>query len=154
MFMSSSGDERQNSVRNISVDFRAPCWCSSRQIVYCGLSLVQTDATLLARGSCRVRLHVAKDLTGCATTLNNTQQHATGCALQRQHVTCNNFGSCWPTILRPLARGFRECFMRYILKNNNQLASFLIAKLTRFGYTLKFIYYISQRVFTTYTHLY
>ena len=33
--------------------------------------------------SCRVRLHVAKSLTGlklCATTLNNTKQHVTGCA--------------------------------------------------------------------------
>ena len=114
MFMTSSGDEQQNSVRDISVGFRAPCRCSSSQIVYCGFSPVQKDATLLPRGSCCVRLHVAKGLTGCATTLNNTQQHATGCALQRQHVTCNNFGSCWSTILRPLARGFRECFMRYI----------------------------------------
>ena len=114
MSMSSSGDEQQNSVRDILVAFRAPCRCSSSQIVYCGFTPVQTDATLLARGSCCVRLHVAKGLTGCATTLNNTQQHATGCALQKQHVTCNNFGSCWPTIFRPLAQGFRECFMRYI----------------------------------------
>ena len=114
MFMSSSGDEQQNSVRDILVAFRAPCRCSSSQIVYCGFTPVQTDATLLARGSCCVRLHVAKGLTGCATTLNNTQQHATGCALQKQHVTCNNFGSCWPTIFRTLAQGFRESFMRYI----------------------------------------
>ena len=112
--MSSSGGEQQNSVRNISVGFRALCRCLSSQIVYCGFSPVQTDATLLARGSCCVRLHVAKGLTGCATTLNNTQQHATGCALQKQHVTCSNFGSCWATIFRPLAQGFRECFMRYI----------------------------------------
>ena len=107
MFMSSSGDEQQNSVRDISVGFRVPCRCSFSQIDYCGFSPVQTDAMLLARGSCCVRLHVAKGLTGCATTLNNTQQHATGCALLKQHVTCNNFGSCWPTIFRPLAQGFR-----------------------------------------------
>jgi len=114
MFMSSSGDEQQNSMRDISVGFRARCRWSSSQIVYCSFSPMQTDSTLLARGSCCVLLHVAKALTGYATTLNNTQQHATGCALQRQHVTCNNFGSCWPTILRPLARGFRKCYMRYI----------------------------------------
>ena len=107
IFMSSSGDEQQNSVRDISVGFRALCRCLSSQIVYCGFSPVQTDATLSARGSCCVRLHVAKGLTGCATTLNNTQQHATGCVLQKQHVTCSNFGSCWPTIFRPLAQGFR-----------------------------------------------
>ena len=72
MFMSSSGDEQQNSVRDISVGFRA--LCSSSQIIYCGFSPVETDATLLVRGSCCVRLHVAKGLTGCATTLDNTQQ--------------------------------------------------------------------------------
>ena len=112
MFMSSSGDEQQNSVRDISVGFRVPCRCSFSQIVYCGFSPVQTDATLLVRGICYVRLHIAKGLTGCVR--NNSQQHATGCAPQRQRLTCNNFGSCWPTILRPLARAFRECFMRYI----------------------------------------
>ena len=74
MFMSSSGDEQQNSVRDISVGFRAPSRCSFSQIVYCGFSPVQTDATLLVRGSCYVRLHLAKGLTGCATTLNNMQQ--------------------------------------------------------------------------------
>ena len=74
MFMSSSGDEQQNSVRDISVGFRVPCRCSFSQIVYCGFSPVQTDATLLVRGICYVRLHVAKGLTGCATTLNNMLQ--------------------------------------------------------------------------------
>ena len=45
------------------------------------LSYVQTDATLLSL--CCVLLHVAKSLTGfkfCATTPNNSQQHATGFA--------------------------------------------------------------------------
>ena len=42
------------------------------------------------------------------TLRNNTQQHPTAC--QRvckgtQHVKSNNVGSCWPTVLRPLARG-------------------------------------------------
>ena len=43
-----------------------------------------------------------KNLTGfklCATTPNNTQQHATTCSnrvcKRTQHVTSNNVGSCW-----------------------------------------------------------
>ena len=37
------------------------------------------------------------------------QQHPTPCnrvCKQTQHVTSNNVGSCWPTMLRPFARGF------------------------------------------------
>ena len=43
---------------------------------------------------------------------NNSQQHAkTYNNMQQgvkrtQHVTSHNVGSCWPTMLRPLARGF------------------------------------------------
>ena len=62
-------------------------------------------ATLNIFGSCCICLHIAKSLTGfklCATTPNNMQQHATQCA----NVTSNNFGSCWPTMFRPFARGF------------------------------------------------
>ena len=48
-----------------------------------------------------------KSLTGfklCATTRNNIQQHATGCANGRNmHVTSNNVGSCWSTMLRLFA---------------------------------------------------
>ena len=54
-----------------------------------------------------------KSLTGfklCATTRNNMQQHATTCnrvCKRMQHVTSNNIGSCWPTMLRPsFARDF------------------------------------------------
>ena len=73
------------------------------------LSCVQTDATLpilLANngGSCCVRLHAAKSLTGfklCATTCNRVWKRT-------QHVTSNNVGSCWPTLLLPFARGFRK----------------------------------------------
>ena len=62
---------------------------------------------------CCVRLHGAKSLTGfkrCATTPNNTQQHPTTCNWVRkrtQHVTSNNVGSCWSTMLRPFARSLR-----------------------------------------------
>ena len=65
------------------------------------LSRVQTDATLLVNnsnivGSCCVRLCVAKSLTGFKR-----------CYKQTQHVTSSKVGSCWPTMLRPFARGFR-----------------------------------------------
>ena len=56
-------------------------------------------------GSCCVRLHVAKSLTGfklCASTPNNTQR-----CKRIQHVTSNNVGSCWPTMLRPFAPGLK-----------------------------------------------
>ena len=41
---------------------------------------------------------------------NFAQQHATTCnsvCKRTQHVTSNNVGSCWPTMLRPFARGLR-----------------------------------------------
>ena len=77
---------------------------------------VQTDPTLLRYasaiteqkncGSCWVKSLTSFKL--CATTRSNIQQHATGCANGRNmHVTSNNIGSCWPTTLRPFARGFR-----------------------------------------------
>ena len=43
------------------------------------------------------------------TLRNNTQQHPTTCnrvCKRTLHVTSNNVGSCWPTMLRPFARGF------------------------------------------------
>ena len=39
-------------------------------------------------------------------TSNNTQKHATGCANGR-NGTSNNVGSCWQTMLRPIARGLQ-----------------------------------------------
>ena len=42
---------------------------------------------------------------------NNSQQHATICnrvCKRTKHVTSNNVGSCWPTMLRPFARGFTK----------------------------------------------
>ena len=48
---------------------------------------MQTEATThKIVGRCCVRLHVAKSLTSfklCATTSNNAQQHAIGCATGR-----------------------------------------------------------------------
>ena len=40
------------------------------------------------------------------TLRNNTQQHPTSCNMvckRTQHVTSNNVGSCWSTMLRPFA---------------------------------------------------
>ena len=59
------------------------------------LSCVQTDATTPNNvGSCCVRLHGAKSLTGvklCAVTPNNTQQQiCIRVYKRRQHVTSNN----------------------------------------------------------------
>ena len=72
---------------------------------------MQTDATV-GRQLPTFRLYVAKSLTGFklwATTCNRVYKRT-------QHVTSNKVGSCWPTMLRPFARGFRgrgrECMTR------------------------------------------
>ena len=41
---------------------------------------------------------------------SNSQQHATTCSREckrTQHITSNNVGGCWPTMLRLFVRGFR-----------------------------------------------
>ena len=56
-------------------------------------------------GSCCVRLHVAKSLTGFK--LSATTELPTTCnrlCKRTQHLTSNSVGSCWPTMLR----GFRH----------------------------------------------
>ena len=81
------------------------------------LSYPQTDAT--TPNIAALRTNVAKRLTGfklCRTTPNNTQQHSTTCnrvCKGTQHVTSNNVGSCWPTMLRPFAQGFRSRIFCY-----------------------------------------
>ena len=74
---------------------------------------VQTDPTLLRYASAITEQKkcwelLAEKFDRFQTLRNNTQQHPTAC--QRvckgtQHVKSNNVGSCWPTVLRPLARG-------------------------------------------------
>ena len=67
---------------------------------------VQTDPTLLRYASAITEQKkcwelLAESLTGfklCATTCNRVCKRT-------QHVTSNNVGSCWPTMLRPFARG-------------------------------------------------
>ena len=57
--------------------------------------------------------------------VNNTQQHPPTCNRvwkRTQHVTSNNVGSCWPTMLRPFARAFLKWHVISIIAENNQHA--------------------------------
>ena len=77
--------------------------------------VVQTDPTLLRYASAITEEKkcwelLAEKFDRFQTLLNNTQQHPTTCnrvCKRTQHVTSNNVGSCWPTMLRPFARGLR-----------------------------------------------
>ena len=76
--------------------------------------VVQTDPTLLRYASAIMEQKkcwelLAEKFDRFQTLRNNTQQHPTTCNRvwkRTQHVTSNNVGSCWPTMLRPFARGF------------------------------------------------
>ena len=75
---------------------------------------VQTDPTLLRFASAITEQKKCGELLPekfdrFQTLRNNTQQHPATCnrvCKRTQHVTFNNVGSCWPTMLRPFARGF------------------------------------------------
>ena len=70
---------------------------------------VQTDPTLLRYASAITEQKkcwelLAEKFDRFQTLRNNTQQHATGCANGRNmHVTSNNVGSYWSTLLRLFA---------------------------------------------------
>ena len=73
------------------------------------LSCMQTDATTpnIVGQQCWELL--AQKFDRFQTLRNNSQQHATTCnrvCKRTQHLTSNNVGSCWPTLLLPFARGF------------------------------------------------
>ena len=80
---------------------------------------VQTDPTLLRYASAITEEKncwelLAETIDRFQTSRFNTQQHPTTCnrmCKRTQHVTSNNVGSCWPTMLRPFARGLtvKEC---------------------------------------------
>ena len=60
--------------------------------------------------SCCVHLHIAESLSSfklCATTPNNITTKCNRMCQRTQHVTFNNVGSCWLTMLHPFARGFK-----------------------------------------------
>ena len=76
---------------------------------------VQTDPVLLLYASAITEQRkcwelLAEKFDRFQTLCNNPQQHPTTCnkvSKRTQYVTSNNVGSCWPTMLRPFARGFR-----------------------------------------------
>ena len=74
---------------------------------------VQTDPTFLRYPSAITEKRkcwelLAEKFDRFQTLRNNTQQHPTTCnnrvCKRTQHVTSNNVGSCWSTMLRPVAR--------------------------------------------------
>ena len=74
-------------------------------------SLVQTVAALLTK-LLGLFAHSLK-FDRFQTLRNNSQQQATRYNReykQTQHVTSNNVGTCWPTILRPFARSMLNKF--------------------------------------------
>ena len=91
-----------------------PCVMSVRGPKNVG-RVVQTDPTLLRYASAITEEKkcwelLAEKFDRFQTLLNNTQQHPTTCnrvCKRTQNVTSNNVGSCWPTMLRPFARGLR-----------------------------------------------
>ena len=57
---------------------------------------------------------------------NFARQHATTCnrvCKRTQHVTSNNVGSCWPTMLRPFARDLR-LLSRILSKDDNLILGY------------------------------
>ena len=76
-----------------------------RKLMLVTLSPVQTGASTLN--------NVASVCTGLKVwpVSNFAQQHPTTCnrvCKRTQHVTSNNVGSCWSTMLRPFARSLRD----------------------------------------------
>ena len=79
---------------------------------------VQTDPTLLRYASSITEQKKCSKLLALKfdrfkTLRNNSQQHATTCnrvCKRTQHLTPNNVGSCWPTMLRPFAGGLTRPF--------------------------------------------
>ena len=77
---------------------------------------VQTDPTLLRYASAITEQKKCWELLPekfdwFQTLRNNTQQHPTTCnrvCRRTQHVTSNNVGSCWSTMLRPFSCSLRN----------------------------------------------
>ena len=93
---------------------------------------VQTDPTLLRYASAITEQKkcwelLAEKFDRFQTLRNNTQQHPTSKKVckRTQHVTSNNAGICWPTMLRPFARGFNTDFtLLYSISFNSSGAKF------------------------------
>ena len=101
-----------------------PCLMSVRGPNNVGRA-VQTDPTLLRYASAISEQKkcwelLAEKFNRFQTLRNNAQQHPTTCnrvCKRTQHVTFNNVGTWWPTMLRPFARGLR---LRANGRNNSQ----------------------------------
>ena len=83
------------------------CWKSGAN----GPTLLRYALAITEQKKCWELL--AEKLDRFQTLRNNTQQHPTTCnrvCKRTQPVTSNIVESCWPTMLRPFARGFIERF--------------------------------------------
>ena len=92
---------------------------------------VQTDPTLLCHASATTKQKkywelLAQKFDPFQTLRNNSEQFPT--AVQTD-ATCNiqQFGSCWPILLRPFARGFRYVTDQF----NDKLLVGLLAQLVK-----------------------
>ena len=91
-----------------------PCVMSVRGPTNVGRA-VRTHSTLLRNASTIKEQKkcwelLAEKFDRIQTLRNNTQQHPktyNRVCKRTQHLTSNNVRSCWPTILRPFARGLR-----------------------------------------------
>ena len=100
-----------------------PCVMSMRSPNSVGKA-VQTNSTLFRYASAITEQKkcwelLAEKFDRFQTLRNNTQQHPTTCnrvCKRTQHVTSNNAGSCWSTVLRPFARSPRLS-LRYFMVN-------------------------------------
>ena len=94
-----------------------PCVVSVRGPNNAGRA-VQTEPTLLRYASAITDQKKCWELLTekfdrIQTLRNNMQQHPTTCnrvCKLTQHVTSNNVGSCWPTMLRLFSRGLKNYF--------------------------------------------
>ena len=103
-----------NASRIQPISLCKPCVMSVRGPYNVGRA-VQTDLTLLCYSSAITEQKncwelLAEKFDWFQTLRNNTQQHPTTCSRvckRTQHVTSNNVGSCWSTMLRPFARSLK-----------------------------------------------
>ena len=108
-----------NNVRTCSASWEGLCKPCVMSV--CGPNnvgrAVQMDPTLLHYASATTEQKkcwelLAEKFDRFQTLYNNMQQHPTTCnrvCKPTQHVTSNNVGSCWPTMLCPFARSLRLC---------------------------------------------
>ena len=113
---------------------------------------VQTDPTLLRYASAIRKQKkcwelLAEKFDRFQTLRNNTQQHPTTCnrvCKRTQHVTSNNVGSCWPTMLHPFARGLTPSDFIHRLKTDQNLTEkkyrlkVLLKRFNLHGHTIGF----------------